>query len=116
MNDPRKEWDEMEQNIRLDVNHMMADMLGSEYGVTSAQLDSVMHRTSSNASKDFLFIKNSLPFFQQVRTSRVFPVIIPQENAYCKAIRGFSCEFIVNVSRAGPLPFSGGRRSADRRA
>ena len=28
----------MEQNIRLDVNHMMADMLGSEYGVTQAQL------------------------------------------------------------------------------
>ena len=27
----------MEQNIRLDVNHMMADMLGSEYGVTQAQ-------------------------------------------------------------------------------
>ena len=25
----------MEQNIRLDVNHMMADMLGSEYGVTA---------------------------------------------------------------------------------
>ena len=28
----------MEQNIRLDVNHMMADMLGGEYGVTQAQL------------------------------------------------------------------------------
>ena len=28
----------MEQNIRLDVNHMMADMLGSEYGVTQEQL------------------------------------------------------------------------------
>ena len=31
----------MEQNIRLDVNHMMADMLGGEYGVTQglARLD-----------------------------------------------------------------------------
>ncbi len=28
----------MEQNIRLDVNNMMADMLGGEYGVTQAQL------------------------------------------------------------------------------
>ena len=31
----------MDQNIRLDVNHMMADMLGSEYGVTGAQLDAM---------------------------------------------------------------------------
>ena len=32
----------MEQNIRLDVNHMMADMLGGEYGVTQAQLADAM--------------------------------------------------------------------------
>lgn len=31
----------MDQHIRLDVNHMMADMLGSEYGVTKQQLDAM---------------------------------------------------------------------------
>lgn len=40
----------MEQNIRLDVNHMMADMLGGEYGVTQAQLaamqDAAMRRST----------------------------------------------------------------------
>ncbi len=28
----------MDKNIRLDVNHMMADMLGEQYGITKAQL------------------------------------------------------------------------------
>ena len=31
----------MNQSIRLDVNHMMADMLGSEYGITKEQLDAM---------------------------------------------------------------------------
>ena len=34
-----RNWKNMDQNIRLDVNHMMADMLGSEYGITHAQLE-----------------------------------------------------------------------------
>ena len=38
----------MEQNIRLDVNHMMADMLGSEYGVTRAQLAAILWRLEGN--------------------------------------------------------------------
>ena len=40
----------MEQNIRLDVNHMMADMLGGEYGVTQAQL-AAMQETLTKAGE-----------------------------------------------------------------
>ena len=40
----------MEQNIRLDVNHMMADMLGSEYGVTQAQLTAMQDAAAQAGS------------------------------------------------------------------
>lgn len=51
----------MDQNIRLDINHMMADMLGAEYGITSAQLEamkdaaaSAQHAVEANRGKGWL--------------------------------------------------------------
>ena len=65
----------MEQNIRLDVNHMMADMLGGEYGVTQAQLaamqDAAMkaqHAVEANRGTGWLGWMN-LPYNQEERSS-----------------------------------------------
>ena len=61
----------MEQNIRLDVNHMMADMLGSEYGVTQAQLAAMQdaavkaqHAVEANRGTGWLGWMN-LPYNQE---------------------------------------------------
>ena len=67
----------MEQNIRLDVNHMMADMLGSEYGVTQAQLaamqDAAMkaqHAVEANRGTGWLGWMN-LPYNQEEIVSEI---------------------------------------------
>ena len=61
----------MEQNIRLDVNHMMADMLGSEYGVTQEQLAAMkdaavkaQHNVEANRGTGWLGWMN-LPYNQE---------------------------------------------------
>ena len=67
----------MEQNIRLDVNHMMADMLGGEYGVTQAQLaamqDAAMkaqHAVEANRGTGWLGWMN-LPYNQEEIVSEI---------------------------------------------
>lgn len=67
----------MEQNIRLDVNHMMADMLGSEYGVTQAQLAAMQdaavkaqHAVEANRGTGWLGWMN-LPYNQEEIVSEI---------------------------------------------
>ena len=67
----------MEQNIRLDVNHMMADMLGSEHGITSAQLEamkeaaaSAQHNVEANRGKGWLGWME-LPYNQEEIVSKI---------------------------------------------
>ena len=67
----------MEQNIRLDVNHMMADMLGGEYGVTQVQLaamqDAAMkaqHAVEANRGTGWLGWMN-LPYNQEEIVSEI---------------------------------------------
>ena len=67
----------MAQNIRLDVNHMMADMLGGEYGVTQAQLaamqDAAMkaqHAVEANRGTGWLGWMN-LPYNQEESVSEI---------------------------------------------
>ena len=68
----------MEQNIRLDVNHMMADMLGDEYGVTKEQLAAMQdaavkaqHAVEANRGTGWLGWMN-LPYNQEEIVSDVF--------------------------------------------
>lgn len=67
----------MKQNIRLDVNHMMADMLGSEYGVTQAQLAAMQdaavkaqHAVEANRGTGWLGWMN-LPYNQEEIVSEI---------------------------------------------
>ena len=67
----------MEQNIRLDVNHMMADMLGGEYGVTQAQLAAMQdaavkaqHAVEANRGTGWLGWMN-LPYNQEEIVSEI---------------------------------------------
>ena len=67
----------MEQNIRLDVNHMMADMLGSEYGVTQVQLAAMQdaavkaqHAVEANRGTGWLGWMN-LPYNQEEIVSEI---------------------------------------------
>lgn len=67
----------MEQNIRLDVNHMMADMLGSEYGVTQTQLAAMQdaavkaqHAVEANRGTGWLGWMN-LPYNQEEIVSEI---------------------------------------------
>ena len=67
----------MEQNIRLDVNHMMADMLGDEYGVTKEQLAAMrdaavkaQHAVEANRGTGWLGWMN-LPYNQEEIVSEI---------------------------------------------
>lgn len=67
----------MEQNIRLDVNHMMADMLGSEYGVTQEQLAAMkdaavkaQHNVEANRGTGWLGWMN-LPYNQEETVAQI---------------------------------------------
>ena len=67
----------MSESIRLDVNHMMADMLGSEYGVTKQQLDAMkdaavaaQHAVEKNRGKGWLGW-TELPYNQEEIVAKI---------------------------------------------
>lgn len=67
----------MNQNIRLDVNHMMADMLGSEHGITAEQLAAMkdaavraQHAVEASRGKGWLGWME-LPYNQEEIVARI---------------------------------------------
>ena len=94
----------MEQNIRLDVNHMMADMLGAEYGITSEQLDamreaavSAQHAVEQNRGKGWLGWME-LPYNQEEIVSE-----IERMAAYVRAHYEYFVVLGIGGSALGPI-------------
>ena len=94
----------MEQNIRLDVNHMMADMLGAEYGITSEQLAamreaavSAQHAVEQNRGKGWLGWME-LPYNQEEIVSEIERVA-----AYVRAHYEYFVVLGIGGSALGPI-------------
>ena len=120
----------MEQNIRLDVNHMMADMLGGEYGVTQAQLaamqDAAMkaqHAVEANRGTGWLGWMN-LPYNQEEIVSEIEKVATISANGASASSWGAAVPSCVTLAvpslwaahASGSLTALSGIRSSSRGA